>query len=169
LSGGPSWCRSAGQADEEVHVGQVRKMGGALIALGLIAVSASLVEAAKKSCAQKLGSQVYSCTVAAEGGGTFQDCLRFSSPGTMGDFDLRSDAQGLLVGCSCKGKGSSKKPKFEALPIFVCSGSDNEGEYLFEGNVSGSGKKLSKGVATNGSGGSFVFDCKVDPACAVAQ
>jgi hypothetical protein len=150
-------------------VGQVRKMGGALIALGLIAVSASLVEAAKKSCAQKLGSQVYSCTVAAEGGGTFQDCLRFSSPGTMGDFDLRSDAQGLLVGCSCKGKGSSKKPKFEALPIFVCSGSDNEGEYLFEGNVSGSGKKLSKGVATNGSGGSFVFDCKVDPACAVAQ
>ncbi len=153
-------------------MGHVRMVGRALIALGLVVVCVTHVHAAKKgkSCVEKLANQVYSCTVAAEAGGTFQDCLRFNAPGTVsGDFDMTSDAQGLLVGCTCKAKGSSKKAKFDALPIFVCTGSDPEGEYVFEGNVAGSGKKLSKGVATNGSGGSFVFDCKVDPACAVAQ
>jgi hypothetical protein len=149
-----------------------RAAGRSLIALGLVVVCVSNGHAAKKgkSCVEKLANQVFSCSVAAEGGGTFQDCLRFTSPGTVsGDFDMTSDAQGLLAGCTCKAKGSSKKAKFDALPIFVCTGSDPAGEYVFEGNVAGSGKKLSKGVATNGSGGSFVFDCKVDPACAVAQ
>lgn len=172
-------------------MGHVRMLGGTLMAIGMVVVSVTAADArgygrgprelassatdvraaAKrgKGCADRLANQVYSCTVAAEGGGTFQDCLRFSAPGVVSDeFDLTTDAQSLTLGCTCKAKGSSKKPKFGALPIFVCTGDDVEGDYVFEANVAGSGKKITKGFVSNGSGGSFVFDCKVDPACAVA-
>lgn len=169
---------------------RLRVLGGALIALGLVVVSVTAADAggygrgsralsgggaraaakAGKSCSDRLANQVFSCTVAVEGGGSFVDCLRFSSPGTISDeFDMTTDSQGLTLGCTCKAKGSSKKPKFGALPIFVCTGDDVEGDYVFEANVAGSGKKITKGFVSNGTGGSFVFDCKVDPACAVAQ
>ncbi len=166
-------------------------MGRALMAMGVVvmtvtaaqsqvyggrprqlASSATDVQAAAKAakgCGDRLAGQVFRCSVAAESGGTLQDCLRFTQPGAVSDkFDMTSDLAGITIGCTCKAKGSSKKPKFGALPVFECTGDDGDDDLSFEGTIAKSGKKISKGFLSNGVGGSFVFDCTADAGCTVA-
>jgi hypothetical protein len=121
-----------------------------------------------KSCGDRLGNQVYRCQARSEGGGTFQDCFRFTLPGILSDkFDMTSDLlDGAPLGCTCKARGTGRKTRFNALPIFTCTGDADA--TLFEGTVSRNRKKIAKGFAANPEGGSFVFTCKVDPACAIA-
>jgi hypothetical protein len=117
-----------------------------------------------KGCAERLGNNVYRCTVAQEGGSTFTDCLHFSSPGAVSDkFDLLTDQLGATLGCTCKAKGKPSKPKFDASSEFECTGDE---EVAFEGTVSRSGKKIGRGFASNAAGTGFVFTCTLDAACA---
>jgi hypothetical protein len=130
-----------------------------------------IVAAAKKAgklCSDRLANQVYRCQTRAESGATFEDCFRFSSPGLVSDkFDVVIDGlDGATLGCTCKAKGTPKKARFNALPAFVCTGDADATS--FEGTVSRNGKKIVKGFAANPAGGSFVYTCTVDPACAVA-
>lgn len=116
------------------------------------------------SCSARVGSNVYACTVIKSDGTTFKDCLRFTTPGKIAaGFDVTPDQLGIPLGCTCKAAGSKKKPKFGAGPVFVCTADD----YAFEGMVSGNGKAIAKGSASLAAGGSFVFSCKVDAACAL--
>lgn len=120
------------------------------------------------SCGDRLANQVYRCQTRTESGATFEDCFRFTSPGQVSDkFDLAVDGlEGAILGCTCKAKGTPKKARFNALPVFVCTGDADATS--FEGTVSRNGKKIGKGFAANPEGGSFVYACTVDPACAVA-
>jgi len=115
------------------------------------------------SCAERLGSKVYRCTVAAQAGGTFTDCLRFSSPGAISDkFDLVTDQLGATLGCTCKAKGKPNKPKFDTSSEFACTGDE---DVSFEGTVNRNGKKIGKGFVANAAGAAFVFSCTEDAAC----
>jgi hypothetical protein len=121
-----------------------------------------------KGCGDRLGNQVYRCQTLAESGATFEDCFRFTTPGELSDkFDVTIDGlDGAVLGCTCKAKGTPKKARFNALPIFVCTGDADATS--FEGTVSRNGKKIAKGFAANPEGGSFVYTCTLDPACGVA-
>jgi hypothetical protein len=126
---------------------------------------APLARARGAGCGERLGNNVYRCTVAQEGGGTFTDCLRFASPGAVSDkFDLVTDQLGATLGCTCKAKGKPKRPKFGVSPSFECTGDE---DVSFEGKVARSGRKIGKGFAANAAGSAFVFTCKLDPGCAL--
>lgn len=129
------------------------------------AVHAPTVSAAARAgCGERLGNNVYRCAVAAEDGTTFEDCFRFSSPGAVSDkFDLAPDQLGATLGCTCKAKGKPRRPKFGVSSAFECTGAE---DVSFEGTVSGNGKKIGKGFIANAAGGSFVFECRLDAACA---
>jgi hypothetical protein len=116
------------------------------------------------SCAERLGNNVYRCTVAPEGGGTFTDCLRFASPGAVSDkFDLTTDQLGTTLGCTCKAKGKPNRPRFDASAEFECTGDE---DVSFEGTVARNGRRIGKGFVANAAGAAFVFTCTLDPACA---
>jgi hypothetical protein len=115
------------------------------------------------SCADRLANKVYRCDVAVEGGGTFTDCLRFTSPGSISDnFDLTTDQLGATLGCTCLAKGKPNKPKFDASSEFLCTGDE---DVAFKGAVARSGKKIGKGFAANSAGTGFVFSCKQSDTC----
>jgi len=138
---------------------------GSAMAAGLYAPRVRGIEplARGSSCADRLGSKVYRCTVAAQSGGTFTDCLRFSSPGSISDkFDLVTDQLGANLGCTCKATGKPNKPKFDASSEFECTGDQ---EVSFEGTVNRKGNKIGKGFAANAAGAAFVFSCSEDAAC----
>ena len=115
------------------------------------------------SCAERLGNKVYRCSVAVEGGGTFNDCLRFTSPGSVSDkFDLTTDQLGATLGCTCLAKGKPSNPKFGTSSEFACTGDE---DVAFQGTVARTGKKIAKGFASNAAGTGFVFTCTQDDAC----
>jgi hypothetical protein len=127
------------------------------------AVSGAARKGGGSTCAERLANKVYRCDVAVEGGSTFTDCLRFTSPGAVSDnFDLTTDQLGATLGCTCQAKGKPSKPKFDASSAFTCTGDE---DVSFEGTVARSGKKIGKGFAANAAGTGFLFTCKQDDAC----
>jgi hypothetical protein len=115
-------------------------------------------------CSTAIGSNVYRCTVTPESGAAFEDCLRFLSPGDVSDrFDLTPDQLGITLGCTCKAAGSSRRPRFQGSAAFECTADD----FAFEGVVRRKGKSIANGFASTAAGASFIFGCRIDPACAV--
>ena len=132
---------------------------------GTIAHAPAVSAAARAGCGERLGNNVYRCSVVAQDGSSFQDCFRFASPGGVSDkFDLAPDQLGATLGCTCKAKGKPKRPKFDASSAFACTGAEDTS---FEGTVSGNGKKIGKGFVANATGGAFVFTCTLEPGCAL--
>jgi hypothetical protein len=66
------------------------------------------------------------------------------------------------LGCSCKTTGNFKSPTFDASKEWLCVSPDSG--LMWAGKVAGKGK-ISKVIAINQGGGSFIFNCVVDPSC----
>ena len=137
----------------------------------------------EKNCQDLLDNNVYRCQVKSDFDTAFEDCFRFTSPGVQSqDFDLFTDGLGEVLGCECKAKGSFKNPRFNKSNDFHCVNAREQAEgeaflnIAFEGQVSAEwdrgkkrGKRINNGQAVNEFGDSFVFQCKLDPACSVSD
>ncbi len=143
-------------------------VGGAFLAFVLTAASGSCLARAE-NCQTVLGNNVYRCQVKSDFDTPFEDCFRFTSPGVQSDkFDLFVDGLGIVQGCSCKAAGSSNTPSFGTSKEFQCvtTGEDDFG-IGFDGKADGT--QLKSGQAVNEFGDSFIFQCKLDPTCAIIE
>ncbi len=143
-------------------------VGGAFLAFVLTAASGSRLARAE-NCQTVLGNSVYRCQVKSDFDTPFEDCFRFISPGVQSDkFDLFVDGLGIVQGCSCRAGGSFNTPDFGGSKEFQCvttaTGTDDFG-IAFNGRADGT--QLKKGQAVNEIGDSFLFECKLDPTCAI--
>ncbi len=140
-------------------------MIGACSLLFTTALTPSLARAAA-NCQDLLENNLYRCRVNGEGGGLFEDCFQFTSPGVVGSkFDLTIAGLEGTFECECKATGSVSNPKFNASTAFLCGGADF-GD-AFEGKVSGNSKKITKGQVflNDDPDTAFVFECVLDPTC----
>lgn len=134
----------------------------AVAALLLIAPADST--RAASNCEEILGDNLYRCQVKQEAGAQFENCSQFvSSGGKSSKFDLVIDGA-FTFGCTCRAKGSIKKPKFNASKEFLCVAS-NVGEAIV-GKVSGNGAKIKGGFLADETGPSVIIECVLDPTCA---
>lgn len=127
---------------------------------------------AATTCENLLANNVYRChmkTINPDSGDEidFDDCFRFSSPGTLSShFDLSVDLLEIPQGCDCSATGSFKNPKFSASKEFHCTTDTSGSGYGFRGKVVGN--KIQKGQAIGSSGDSYVYECDLVSACAVS-
>jgi hypothetical protein len=140
-----------------------RAIFGAIIGiLAATAAHAGPYTGGAARCPSLLGSEVYRCGVRGEDGSQFDDCFRFATPGVVsGKFEFVSDRLGNAVGCTCKPAGQS----FTPTASFTCTSSHG---VSFEARILRDGS-IGKGTVANVNGGSFIFSCQRDPACAVSQ
>jgi hypothetical protein len=135
-----------------------------------VSIAAALLLAttafAADTCLTVLGTKAYNCDFVQQTGETYKGCVRFESPGQVGEFDMRAQiefpagSRKLLGGCSCGAKGSLKKPQFDAAKSFDClfidaSRTSND----FAGKASKT--KISAGRITAPDGRSIIFACQV--------
>jgi hypothetical protein len=139
---------------------------GTLVAAGLAALGthSSAVDAAG-ICQDRLADNVYSCNVRSDADARFQDCLRFSAPGSISeDFDLFSDNFNDVLACDCKTRGTLDQPEFGTSLMFQCVSNVSQAfNVAFQGRAGQS--RITRGQAINSFGDSFVFECTIDPAC----
>src|SRR5215470_10479794 len=111
--------------------------------LALTLAVAGRAQTVQANCEERLDNNTYSCDIIGEGGEIIvQECLHFTSPGVIGDFDLEVEGLGAELGCSCETKN---KKKFKQSNRFLCVGADNENVSESEGAVVFGGKATSKG------------------------
>jgi hypothetical protein len=114
------------------------------------------------NCVDVLDHHAYDCRFAQDTGETYAGCVRFTSPGTIGDFDLHahvefpSGTSNFDGGCSCDPKGSVKKPQFDAAKTFDCL-KRGFGSFVVSGKADG--KTIAKGHITGLNGTSVIFSC----------
>ena len=90
---------------------------GMLMALLVALTLGSNMAQAATTCEMVLDNNAYRCQVKPEGGGAFEDCFRFTSPGVQSiHFDLNVDGLGIPLGCNCKAKGNINDPQFGGPP-----------------------------------------------------
>ncbi len=143
-------------------------VGGAFVAFALT-FAAGIHLARAENCQDVLGNNVYSCDVKSEFGDEFSDCFRFTSPGTQSDkFDLFVDRLGHVQGCSCKAAGSFSTPDFNGSKEFACVTTVEDDDFQISFSGKADGTRLKKGQVVNEFGDSFLFECQLDPHCAVA-
>ena len=125
----------------------------------------SAIDAVAQNCEAVLDNTSYDCRFARDTGETFLGCVRFSSEGTIGDFDIRlhmepaSGATNLLGGCSCHATGSVQEPEFDAAKTFACIVRRPSGALAIGAKASRS--KIRQGQITSEDGSSILFSCKV--------
>jgi len=106
------------------------------------------------NCQDKLVGKAYDCTEKESTGGTSDLCWEFSAGGTSSNFDLFL-ASSTDYGCACQGKGSFKKPGYNASSNeFECVGASIDFE--FHGKVSSKGLNGQGSAAT---GETLFFSC----------
>jgi hypothetical protein len=122
--------------------------------------------ASGSSCQDVLNNGLYPCcSFVADTGETFNGCFRFTSPGTLGDFDIQANIFSTVVSsfngaCSCDPTGSLKTPKFDAAATFDCLPSGFGGLVL----AGKAGKtSITKGHITRADGHSVIFTCGPGP------
>ena len=134
-----------------------------LLSIGVVSLSGS---AAAQPCDQLLQSRTYACDVTSDTGNQFDDCFRFTTPGSFVPIDLFVDLAGTFFTCTCQPRGPAASPRFDTSRRFECVGSADDGTRLsFTGKAGGQRFRLS---AVNEFGVSFFGICRRQTACNVA-
>ena len=139
------------------------RFASALAIVGGLLLAAHI--SAADDCVTVLGTKGYNCDFVQQTGETYKGCVRFESPGQVGEFDMRaqiefpSGSRKLLGGCSCGAKGSLKKPQFDAAKSFDCLFIDAS---RVSNDLAGkaSKTKISGGRITASDGRSIIFACQ---------
>jgi hypothetical protein len=137
------------------------KITGSWIITGVAVLWATA--AAAMNCQDVLVNRAYQCSFVDDTGAAGTGCVKFTAPGTIGDFDVQAnifslnDVRSFNAGCSCTPTGSIKKPQFDAAKTFDCLPSF--GPIVLAGKA---GKtSITGGHMTRSNGATILFTCKV--------
>jgi hypothetical protein len=133
--------------------------------IGIAVVLLWSVVALAATCEQILDSREYDCSFVDQANQTFRGCVRFSSPGTVGDLDIHGDVNfpagraKFTGGCSCAPTGNVNSPAFDASSEFDCLPLGFADGLVVSGKA---GKtEISRARMMEGDGSSVLFTCVV--------
>ncbi len=131
-----------------------KKVFFALTLAIIMLAGAAYAVTADSTCTRFLDNNLYSCWYMCANGGSGSECLQFTNPGSIGDFDLYNGYYNY--GCSCDNATQENNHGF------ICVGSSNGAE-AYAGTVS---RSLGFTVYYSSENGDHCTEqCQLDPNC----